>query len=290
VIKKLGVAILFLFIYVDQAHAVEDFTVLVPKLRVYSEPNLNSAILSVLNKGQTVKAGSNPGSGFKKVLIKAKNGKNTIGYIALADLTGPKRVRGRSPRDKGSISGLHEHWGFGLNLGFNYQTQGGKALTDAGGDMATTGKLSGANVRVGALLDIPFGSTFNGELFIDYKPTTLTGTAAAGGTVTQTSDIILQQSVIALGTILKFYSGDTGNLWYGPGVELDHVGSSTLQVGSNAASSYMGSDSFQAFAATGYDFIGGKNFFIVPNFRLGAAFSAPVTLEFDMIVSGIYRF
>jgi len=103
------------------ALAVENFKVPVSNLRVYSQASTLSAVITTLNAGEVVQAGSNPAGGFKKVLVVDGTGKKRIGFIALADIGNPSTPSSSakpvsSSRSK-SGTGLRGHVSFGLVRG-----------------------------------------------------------------------------------------------------------------------------------------------------------------------------
>lgn len=288
------------------ASATENLTIQVDSVRVFTAPTLSSPVITILKKGQVVPAGVNPGAGFKKVLVQDATGKKIVGYVALTDLTppifgngpngGPAKPKKGAKKDKalkGNNLGLRRHYALGVNLGFNYQYQGSRTVTDSIGDSASVTGLSGTNLVLGLLVDIPFTPTFTLEADVTYKPSSLTGTGTNIGT-TQPSTIVDQQTFYALGVIGKMYAGVSSDWWYGPGLEYEMGSSGSLNFGAKPVYTFMSSDLSNyilLFAATGYDFSSSKNFYITPSFRFGAIVNgSPAIFEFDMIVSGSYRF
>lgn len=288
------------------ANATENLTIQVDSVRVFTSPSLSSPVITILKKGQSVPAGVNPGAGFKKVLVQDATGKKIIGYVALVDLTppifgsgpdgGPAKIKKGHKKEKplkGNNLGLRRHYALGVNLGFNYQYQGSKTITDPIGDSVSVTGLSGTNLVIGLLFDIPLSPTFTLEVDATYKPSSLTGTGTDVGT-TSPSTIVNLQTSYGLGVIAKWYAGVSSDWWYGPGIEYDLANSGSLNIGAKPLYSYPSSSLTNyvlLFAATGYDFSSSKNFYITPSFRLGAAVNGnPTIIEFDMIVSGSYRF
>jgi len=299
-------AIIAGFLITSHANATEKLTIVVDQVRVFTSPSMSSPVITILKKGQVVPAGVNPGGGFKKVLVQDATGKKIIGYVALVDLTPPifgngakddnsKKKGKKGKATKGNNLGLRRHYALGVNIGFNYQFQGSKTLSDSAGDSATVTGLSGTNVVLGILFDIPLSPTFSLELDANYKPSSLTGTGTDVGIgATLPSTIVDQQVFYALGVTGKIYSGVNSDWWYGPGLEYDHGNSGSLQFGANPTYTFTSSDLanyIMVYAATGYDFSSSKNFYITPSFRFGAVVNGnPPIYEFDMIISGSYRF
>ncbi len=286
------------------ASATENLTIAVDSVRVFTSPTMSSPVITILKRGQIVPAGVNPGGGFKKVLIQDATGKKVIGYVALVDLTPPifgdgpngepaKKNLKKPKAPKGNNLGLRRHYALGVNIGFNYQYQGSKTITDSVGDSVSVAGLSGTNLVLGLLFDIPFTPTFTLEVDATYKPSSLTGTGTNIGT-TQPSTIVDQQTSYALGVIGKKYGGVSSDWWYGPGLEYEMGNSGSLNIGAKPVYTFPTSslsNYILLFAATGYDFSSSKNFYITPSFHLGAILNGnPAIFEFDMIISGSYRF
>lgn len=285
--------------FAGPSFAIEKLEIVNDQVRVFTSPSMSSPVITILKKGQVVPAGVNPGGGFKKVLVQDATGKKIIGYVALVDLTAqifspPDKKKGKKPKGfHGSGLGLKRHYAIGVNLGFNYQYQPSKTVTDSIGDSAAVTGLSGTNLIFGLLFDIPFSQTFSLEVDAGYKPSSLTGTGTNAG-ASQPSTIVAQQTFYTLGVIGKFYAAENSDWWYGPGVDYEAGSSGSLHVGANPTYTYTSGDLnnyIMLFAATGYDFSSSKNFYITPSFRLGAIVNgAPLIFEVDMLISGSYRF
>jgi len=283
------------------ALAIEKITIPNDDVKVYASPSLASPVLTILKKGKVVTAGVNPGGGFKKVLITDVSGKKVIGYISQIDLkppifavaTGPKDKNQKKAKTKSNGLGLRGHYSVGVEVAVNYQNQSTSQVTDSGGDAASLSGFSGTNFMFAVNFNIPVKPTFTIETDLIYKPITLTGngTAALAG---NPSNISNHQNYIALSVTAKFYSDTNSDWWYGPGLEVDHGMSGSLQIGSSAAYAYTSADLktlVMLYGATGYDFMSTKNFYITPSFRLGALLNgSPFIIEADAIISGTLRF
>jgi hypothetical protein len=297
----LSIVTLLIFSSGEVALGVEKITIPNDDVRVYSSPSVTSPVIAILKKGTIVKAGVNPGGGFKKVLIADVSKKKVIGYVTLMDLKAPIFAVAADPKDKKQKKiriksnglGLRGHYSAGLEIGVNYQNQSVSQVSDSGGDSSTASGLSGVNFMLGLLFNFPVKPTISLETNLVYKPTTITGTGTATGT-SNLSNIANRQNFVALSETVKLYSGPNSDWWYGPGLEMDYGMSGSLQLGQRAAYIYSSSDLktlFMVYGATGYDFMSTKNFYITPSFRLGALINgSPLIIEADILISGSLRF
>lgn len=290
---KKYVVFTFAFLFLTStALAVENFRVPVPHLRVYSQPSTLSAVITTLNGGQVVQAGSNPAGGFKKVLVVDSTGKKKIGYIALSDLPGGSKIA--PSKSKTSYShrsapgdGLRGHWGLGLVGGIAYDMEAGRIITDSTGYQTTTQSLSGIAPQFGAFILIPWGQNvlLNGYLY--YKSSSLAGTYT--NSIGLSQSFTLTQSYISSGLTLQWYLGKIP-WWIGPTIQLDYgttasfiVGGVTLPLSTNQ---FVG-----LFASTGYDIGLSDSIFMTPVLQFGADVNAsPIIIEGNFIVDFAYRF
>jgi hypothetical protein len=283
-------------------YAVETLKIPTDDVKVYATPNVNSPVIAVLKKGQTVTAGVNPGAGFKKVLVTDASGKKVVGYVTLLDLKPPifptdegqnkdKKKKKKAPYISNGL-GLRKHYAMGVLLGMNYMFQGGSTVSDPVGDTASAGGLSGINFEYGLLFDIPLNKVLTVETNLIYKSISLSGSGPSPSQNYNT--IVNQENFLEILAMLKRYANEASDWWYGLGLSYDYGLSGSLQIGSQVNYSYKSSDIkglYNVFLGTGYDFMSSKNFYFTPQFRLGAyPNGSPIIFEFAFLVAGTYRF
>jgi hypothetical protein len=282
---KFSLTFLSLIIFASVALAVESFTVPIPKLRVYSQPSTLSQVIATLSQGQTVQAGSNPGGGFKKVLVTDNTGKKRIGYVSLSEISGRGRSGTSSRRRSygGSGEGLHNHYAIGITGGIAYD-MGARVITDSTNTSYTTSSMTGVSPEFGAFLLWPFSPKFNVDIYLDYKPTAVTGTYTPTGFPTSLA-VAFNQSFVSVGGLGHLYLHDNGSWWFGPGVQLDWGLSATATI--NSIGYTLSTNQYVLlYGATGYDIQLTDSMYITPLISFGADVNAsPIIMEGNFIVN-----
>jgi hypothetical protein len=291
-------SVLTILILSSWAFGTENFQVPVSNLKVYSGPSRSSPIVATLQKGQTVLAGANPAGGLKKVLITDPQGHKKIGYVFLADIgiRNPiVRAQGDNNNRQNSFSrngGRRKRFGIGIAPGLNYTTESSRNITDANNNTYVASSLSGTNFQFGVDGTMGMSPTFTLEAYLEYKPSSLNANlSASNGTLTY--PVTFTQTFIALGAIGRFYAHPYGSFWYGPGLEFDYGSNSQLTSQSNLFQTISVSNNlfFYLFAAVGYDFPIGRNFYATPEIKFGAIVNtSPVIIEADVLVNLGYKF
>jgi hypothetical protein len=287
-LKKLLV-LLFIF-STTAALAVESFRVPVPRLRVFAQPSTLSQVLTILTQGQVVQAGSNPGGGFKKVLVTDSTGKKRVGYVALADIPAGARAATNTSRSRsrsGGGGGLHNHSAMGLVAGLAYDT-GTRSISDSTGTTYTTSTMSGTAPQFGGFYQFSLSQRFsiNGELM--YKSSSVSGTFV--NSLLVTNPVTITQSFITGSILGQFYPSATGNFWIGPGLQLDFGLSAAANI--NSTNFSLSSNQFiQVYAATGYDFGITRSIYLTPVIAFGAQVNAsPIILEANFLARLGFKF
>jgi len=296
--KYVSVALGVLF-FTTTVFAVENFKVPVSNLRVYSQPSTLSAVITTLNMGQTVQAGSNPAGGFKKVLVVDRTGKKKIGFVALADLPGggggargvmakPAPTSRRTTRSGGG-GGLPGRWAFGLVGGLAYDMEGGRNITDTNNALVTSNALTGTAPQFGGFLYVPWGLNKALNFYAYYKSSTLTGTYPSSQLPGQTPAISITQSFLSLGGLLELYVGRS-SWWFGPAVQLDYGLSASATL--NGTAYTLSTNQFVGlFAATGYDIGFTDTIYMTPQIQFGVDVNAsPMIIEGNFLLNFAYRY
>jgi hypothetical protein len=297
----------------SQPSKADTLPINVGEVKVYSQPNTNSEVITTLFKGDHVPVSKKEIPLFKKVLITDGSNKK-VGYIRNADLF-PRGAPGAAVRGvpRGSAKGpfrnqvgsrnfrklnrnMHKRYALGLSAGVNYQYQNSRTYSDASGANVAIGTLSGANFELAGFFDIPFSYNFKLHSYFALKTVNVTGTATYQlGTVPALPEsTILNETFLTVGALGEIYPSSRSNWWWGLGLQIDHGMNGSLTFGSFPPTTLQGSDLpnfVLGQVAIGYDFNLGGNIFLIPAFKLGGVLNAlPIIFEGDFLLDFAYAF
>ncbi len=300
-----------------------DLTINVDQVKVYSQPNPNSSVMTTLFKNDTIKASNKPVPGFQKVLV---NGKD-IGYIKNSDLLPrvpnlkqlpgakqlpqaaglkPMQMKNQPLAQKANMvrrrvvarrsRGISQRMAISVLGGLNYQTQGSRNYVAPDGSAANISALSGLNIPIlGVQVQFPITSSISLRAFVEFvKSVSVSGSATYQTNPLVTAvptDTFLKEQFLSFGLMGAYYFSPM--FWGGAGLQVDHANSGTLKFGSFPETALSGTDLpnfFMGFGAIGYDFEVTSHIFLTPELRVGALFSKPLIIEVDALVNAAYAF
>jgi hypothetical protein len=299
--KNLGLFLISVFVTIGALAG--DLKVNVDEVRVYSQPNPSSDVLTTLFKGDVVKTSNKVIPGFQKIKVESSNG-SVIGYVKNSDLATksvakpgvPKSIKPTQQRRPIAMRsrGLVKNWAVFLTGGMNYQTQGDRTITTSDGSTDVVSSLSGLSTIFGLTLQFPLSESMAGKLFFDMKSVAVTGSAtyqATAGVAATPSDFILREQFLTFGGGIQYYFSKFW--WGGAGMQIDKVNSGTIKAGGTTEVSLTSSDLtmfFGAYASTGYDFALFKNIYLTPEVKFVFLFSKPLIFEGDFVLNLGYSF
>lgn len=278
-----------------------DLRISVDEVKVYSQADPSSDVVTTLFKGDIVKTSNKPTPGYQKVKVSTSGG-DIIGYIKNSDLqiAPPKAQQGRKPVQRQVIKpvkgrGLSTKWSVSLIGGMNYQLQGARTYTNPNdASIYNITSLAGLSTEFGLGLQFPISGKFAGKAFVELKSIAVNGSATYQATVVSTavpSDISLKESFLVFGGGAQYYFSPY--FWAGGGLQVDKTSSGSLKAGGNPDITLTGSDLVMFFAAyvnTGYEFELFRNFYLVPNLKVISLFSKPLIFEVDGTLNFSYAF
>lgn len=259
---------------------------------VYSEPGPKGVPLVLVRKGSVVQVVSDKIPGYQKIVVKTNKG-SRVGYIKSRDLVAPSP---RSEKRSGGSAGLEKAFSIAVHGGLNYQTQGGRSVTETDGTLLNLSTLSGSSTLFGLELQFPltFLKHLAAKIYVQLQNVSISGTATVVPPVGVTStgaQTILNEQFLNFGVTPIYYFSP--QFWAGVGFQLNTgvKGSFTIN-GYNPQdlSSSQIPKFFGMYGVSGYDFKLGKSIYLVPQLRLGALFSTPLIYEGDFILGLAYKF
>lgn len=287
-------------------------------IKVYGAPEEGSEVIGTLMQGEAVplsKTANIPN--WKKILIRS-GPKYRVGFVKVADIQGKAAIL-RKKGDEGgkdtpppapgttaaavakrkSYKSLRNKFALGLSGGINYQYQGGRETADPNGDRTDIGALTGMGNQFGLIVDFPLSYRYTVEGYAKLKTVSVSGSATAilSQTSTGPRDMFLKETFLSVGALFKVYPSDPRAVWWwGGGAEIDKATGGTLKFGTSDEVA-LGDELLPlptfvlVYGAIGNNFNLGKNFFLVPDLRLGGVVNtSPLTLELKVNFSFVYAF
>jgi hypothetical protein len=220
---------------------------------VYSKPDRGSELLGKLKDGREVEI-EKKSSKWIKVILNTSKGKKK-GFIPVSASASETEVE--SPSEFGGFR-------LGISIFYTYYYQSSRVFTDTDGNQSDIGTLTGSDPYFGFLAEYPYSKKMMMRAGFSLRKINLKGTVkyrSGAVTTTDTPVEIKQEFFSFLGGVRYSFWGP---LWGGIFGEFA-VGSKSTVFGTDGEKpSY-----FILQPAVGYDYKFAKNFFVLPEFRLG---------------------
>lgn len=294
---RLQLGLLFGILFMAQGLWAAQELVFRQQTKVYSQRNPKAKVLTVYGKGDRVPVSSGKYGAWKKIIAEVR-GKKQVGWVLNRDIRGAK-IQNKDVDHAYTPSGIRRNLprtyrkkiGAGVFMSLSYYNQG-SGDQELEGTYATmkASSQSGMAPYVGVFGDFILGAKMNLRGYLAMRDMSRSGDAIFPPGVDSKSTRINQKG-ISLGSTLKIYSHPDSSSWWGGGLELTKVSKTEIEASGGKAS--FKKDLFYIFGhlALGYDFQLYKDIYILPEFRLGAAFNGePFILNAEILIPVGYRF
>lgn len=257
-------------------------------LVVKEKPSGKAATISELAKGDVVVVSPDFYSGFRKVLVMF-HGKRVPGYVESRSIK-QSYIRDRQEEQYAEeVPIVPRSYTFGIFAAGFFMHQGGRALTDAQGNLYDVSAMQSFMPFFALYADLPFSQAWVVRPYISFRSIKLRGTAnyRNGVSPVGTTSAEIAESFIGPGALLKYYPSAETGFWFGGALEYAIGTSMNASISNNGFSlgipSLAKANLIIGQFATGLDVDLGQ-FQLNPEFRLGAIASSPVAIAADIII------
>lgn len=276
-----------------KSKAIYDLEVL-EELPVHSEANLNSPIISRLNRGDKVVVSPKIYGSFRKVLITYR-GKARGGFVPIAKIA-RSLIKERGATTSDGRKPYASEYAVGLAAVVSYLRQGESTFQQTDGEIYDTTPLQSTTFFFSVFADIPIDSGWGLRTYVALRETNFSGTVSRRNDVFATKRKVNRtQSLTGVGLIGKFYNSPGSGWWWGGGLELAMGKRITIKVDDVELPV---EDTDKPFFAIAYGALGAyipvpgfSSLFLAPDIRLGTiATTTPITLYVETFLAGSYLF
>lgn len=265
------------------------------EIPVYKKRSSSSRLLKRLEPGDRAILSTRNYGSWRKIQIEYR-GRKKFAWIRAKDIR-KSRVRFvKDVREKVNTNQLHSRYAFGINSVLSFYWAGAREVESADGLISEVDPSSGMSMYFGFSLDIPYTNTLGFRLYGNLRKDSVNGRQVfsnfSGGSASKTK-FTMDREYFSFGVLGKFYKNKFDRTWWGLAGELASGNSVTFVA--NEENVEVGKDSLPFFVfligSWGYDIQYGKNFLVVPEFRLGTALNADaITLNPEFVLNTSYMY
>ena len=274
------------------AQAVSDLHVK-EELRVFRRANRNSKVITRLSKGDVVVVSPKHYGQFRKVLVTYR-GKKRGGYVHKHDIYESQIIKRSQLAKSNTQLAYSQYQGIGVSVAHSILRQGERSIETDASEVYQISTFESQSNFFSLFFDLPVGESSALRSYLSLRNTAFTGDAELEDVSAQSGAVVLNQTFIALGVFLKFYSRKTSWYWWGLGSELAKGTEVDLSVNGGTKLETTDEDLpffVMASGGLGWDIPVYSSLYFTPEIRFGAVINNdPMILAAEAYLSFAYAF